>query len=173
MSDDFLKKISNKESTDKNNPFNQIFQKKRDTVRKENPVIEKKEAGLDGIENLGKTGTPAAEVDFETDVPADKIPSKKIADENILETQNENIDKSTSSIPTKNLENSDIFKDNTDDAEGKLIINTSSSYNNLDFGSENSNQNPFTQDIINKVSQMLKENKWKDAVKLIEGTKNE
>lgn len=170
MSDDFLKKISNKEKNDKNNPFSRVFQEKRESTGKNIDKDKKNEGGIDGIENLGNTGTPSAETSFSDDTQkTEDIPAKEPAKDNILDKEGK--DASGVNIPTNDMTKADIFNDNTA-SDNELVINTSSSYNNLDFG-DSSEAKGFSDDIINKITGCLKENRWQEAIKLIEENKHE
>ncbi len=175
MSNDFLKKIKKTGQTKDNNPFNKMFKEKQNNIKnsiKEKPIEEKK--GIDGIENLGKTGTPRADtfedkkVVEETD---NELPAKNMQDENILENLNDSMHESVNSIPTKDMSKADIFKDMSEGSEDNLSFRTSSSYKNLDLGSD-SNVNPFTDETINRIVTLLKSNKSEDAIKLIKDTNN-
>ncbi len=175
MSDDFLKKIKKTEKTKGNNPFNKIFKEKQNNIKSsinEKPKEEKE--GIEGIENLGKTGTPRTDafedkkIVEETD---NKLPAKNMQDENILENLNNSRHESVDSIPTKDMSKADIFKDMSGEREDNLSFRTSSSYKNLDLGS-NSDVNAFTDETINKIVTLLKNNRSEDAIKLIKETKN-
>lgn len=171
MSDDFLKKISNKEKTDSKNPFSQVFQEKREKAGLKPRKEEKEEGGIDGIENLGKTGSPTGDISLESPPPEEeKIPAKEPEKDNILDKE-ETPESSNLDIPTNDMTKADIFNDNASE-EDALVINTSSSYKNLDFGDDNK-QNGYSEEIISKVAAYLKENKWQEAIKLIEGNKHE
>lgn len=170
MSDDFLKKISNKEKDDKSNPFSQVFQEKRESTGRSTQKDKKNEGGIDGIENLGNTGTPSADISLSDDAAkTEDIPAREPAKDNILDKEEK--DSSDINIPTNDMTKADIFNDNTA-SDNDLVINTSSSYNNLDFG-ESSEAKGFSDDIINKITGCLKENKWQEAIKLIEENKHE
>ena len=92
-------------------------------------------------------------------------------DENILENINDSEHESVNSIPTKDMTKADIFKDMSGEREDNLSFRTSSSYKNLDLGS-GSDVNAFTDETINEIVTLLKNNRSEDAIKLIKETKN-
>ncbi len=175
MSDDFLKKIKKAEQTKDNNPFNKIFKEKQDSIKNNvNKIPKKEKEGIDGIENLGKTGTPRADAFEDEEMTKDidnELPAKNIQDENILDNFNNSEHESVNSIPTKDMSKSDIFKDRSGMSEDNLSFRTSSSYKNLDLESS-SNISSFNDKTINEIIILLKNNKYEDAIKLIKDTVN-
>ena len=172
MSEDFLKKIKNKKEEKENNPFNKLFDNKPKPAEPKEKKEE--EAGIEGIENLGNNSSQSKkEFDFsdtETAKP-EKIEPAESPDDNAAGKT----DDSLSSIPEKDMTKSDIFNDNKENDGGSdLVINTSSSYKNLEFDDSSGNKsNPFTGEIISRITGHLKSNEPSRAIEIIRKTMNE
>ncbi|MDY6788311.1 MAG: hypothetical protein SVK54_09335 [candidate division WOR-3 bacterium] len=172
MSEDFLKKIKNKKEGKENNPFNKLFENKSKAAEPKEKKEE--EAGIEGIENLGNNSSQSKkEFDFSDNetVKPDKTELSESADDSAARKT----DDSLSSIPEKDMTKSDIFNDNQEDeGERDLVINTSSSYKNLEFDDHSSNKdNPFSEDIISRITGLLKSNEPSRAIEIIRKTMNE
>ncbi|MFO8062133.1 MAG: hypothetical protein R6U31_04320 [bacterium] len=172
MSEDFLKKIKNKKEGKENNPFNKLF----DNKPKEQETKEKKsnESGIEGIENLGnKSSQSKKQFDFSDTETVE--PDRDLSAHSESEDVSPKSEDSLSSIPEKDMTKSDIFNDNTeDDSESQLVINTSSSYKNLEFDDSSGNKsNPFSEETINQITGFLKSNEPDRAIEMIRKTMNE
>lgn len=172
MSEDFLKKIKRKKEEGENNPFNKLFDNKPKTAE----LKEKKpdEEGIEGIENLGNKSSQSKK-EFHFSDNETVSPEKEQSSEPDNDSPAGENDDSLSSIPEKDMTKSDIFNDNQDNvSESHLVINTSSSYKNLEFNDDSGNKdNPFSEEMISRITGLLKSNEPDRAVEIIRKIMNE
>lgn len=158
---DFLKKISGNEDKKADNPFNKLFEEKKQQLGFNEQKKEEENKPVDGIENLGNSPTKSDKFTMEIEQEPAKIESSEKKPEPV-EQKGDFLNQ----IPTKSLENADIFSD-APEPTGTLNLNTSSSYNSISFDEEHGQASPFTEEIIEKVSALLRKNDPENAVKLI------
>ncbi len=133
MSDSFIKKISGTDGKKAENPFNKLFEEKKNQLGIKPPEkTEEKAKGIDGIENLGNSPTKTDTFTMESE-PA-KIEPAPIVKETPAEPEKK--EDFLNKIPSRSLENADIFSD-TQEPTGTLDIKTNSSYDNISFPTRN------------------------------------
>lgn len=191
MSEDFLKKIGNKKQNEDSNPFDKMFQQKKEETKLTfaPPVKPKKDnepESIDGIENLGKSPTSkdrynetavTENVERESFIIKEEKTEKTVItkEEAFGELEIEEAPKGLSSeekIPAKSMENADIFS--TKDGGGNFLGSSNSSVQDLSFDDDSSSSvSPYDEKLIEMISSLLKQNKPDEAIKLISANKKQ